>query len=305
VHRYAIIEAPSALGHVPDHVGVARTPEVLLSFGLAEALSARLAARVESPEYSSDRDPETRLMNPTGLREYSSRLADAVEGVLDAGEFPVVLGGDCSILLGAALALRRRGRYGVLYIDGDVDIYQPDANPIAGAASASDVALATGRGPEIASNLEGRGPLLADSDVAVFAFRDAAQREKNGCQPVPEGFFTLDRDQVRRLGVETAIGEAVAFLTRDGGPEGFWIHLDADALDGLIMPAVDDPSPDGLSWDELCTVLRIATSSAAAVGIQLTIYNPDFDPDGMSGRGLAATVAKALTGDGQVPSTKT
>jgi arginase len=294
VRRYAIIQAPSALGHVPEHIGVARAPEVLLSAGFAESLSARLAATVEAPRYSPHRDPATQLMNPEGLRDYSRSLANAVEAVLDSGEFPVVLGGDCSILLGTALALKRRGRYGVLYIDGDLDIYQPEANPISGAASASDVALATGRGPEIVSDLEGRGPLIRDTDVAVFAFRDADQRERNGCQPVPAGFFTRDRDQVRRLGVETAINEALAFLTHEDGPEGFWIHLDADALDSSIMAAVDDPSLDGLSWDDLCTVLQIATRSQAAVGLQVTIYNPDFDPDGTSGRGLAATLARAL-----------
>jgi hypothetical protein len=57
-------------------------------------------------------------------------LADQIEAILDNGEFPVVLGGDCSLLLGTALALRRRGRYGVLYIDGDADFYRPEVNPV-------------------------------------------------------------------------------------------------------------------------------------------------------------------------------
>ncbi len=83
-------------------------------------------------------------MNPQALAEYSPLLAEAVEAVLERGEFPIVLGGDCSILLGTMLALRRRGRFGVLYIDGDADFYQPEANPIRGAASASDLAFATG-----------------------------------------------------------------------------------------------------------------------------------------------------------------
>jgi hypothetical protein len=42
-------------------------------------------------------------------------------------------------------ALRRRGRCGVLYVDGDADFYQPEVNPLNGAASASDLAFATGR----------------------------------------------------------------------------------------------------------------------------------------------------------------
>ena len=207
--RYAILEAPSALGHVPEHRGVERAPAVLLEAGLADGLAARRAGRVAAEGYSAERDPQTKIMNPGALSNYSPLLADAVSAVLDAGEFPVVLGGDCSILLGSMLALRRRGRYGLLYIDGDADFYQPQANPLHGAASASDLAFATGRGPDIVADIEGRQPLVRDDDVVVFASRDAADRERRGCQPLPQGLLVVDRDQVRRLGVVAAAREAV------------------------------------------------------------------------------------------------
>ena len=147
-HRYAILEAPSALGHVPEHLGVERAPGVLLEAGLADGLDARRAGCLPAGGYSGVPDPRTKVMNPQPLHDYSRSLADRVEAILDHGEFPVVLGGDCSLLLGAMLALRRRGRYGVLYVDGDADFYQPEVNPLRGAASASDLAFATGRGPE-------------------------------------------------------------------------------------------------------------------------------------------------------------
>ena len=131
--------------------------------------------------------------------------------MLDEGEFPVVLGGDCSIVLGAMLALRRRGRYGLLYIDGDADFYQPEVNPLRGAASASDLAFATGRGPDVVADIEGRRPLVRDDDVAVFACRDAADRERRGCQPLPPDMLVVDRDRVRQLGAAAAAREAVAF----------------------------------------------------------------------------------------------
>jgi arginase len=41
-------------------------------------------------------------------------------------------------------------------------------------------------------------------------------------------------------------------------------------------------------------VLRVAIASGVAVGLQIAIYNPDVDPDGSNGRGLAATVRSAL-----------
>ena len=229
------------------------------------------------------------------MRDYAISLADAVCTVLEGGEFPVVLGGDCSILLGTMLALRRLGRYGLLYIDGDADFYSPEHNPILGAASASDVAFATGRGPEVVGDIEGRGPLVRDEDVAIFANRDGALHQQQRSQPLPESMFVLAGDQVRRLGVDTAMTEAVAYLTRPGGPDGFWVHVDADVLDQSIMRAVDDPRPEGLSWNDARTAIRIAAGSPHAVGLQVTIYNPDLDPDGTSGRGLAATLVHALS----------
>jgi arginase len=293
--RYAILEAPSALGHVPEHRGVERAPGVLLGAGLADGLAARPAGRVEAVGYSAERDPGTNVMNPQAISDYSALLADAVAEVLDAAEFPIVLGGDCSILLGTMLALKRRGRYGLLYIDGDADFYQPQVNPLSGAASASDLAFATGRGPDLVADIEGQGPLVRDDDVAVFACRDAADRERRGCQPLPADLLVVDRDRVRRLGAGPAAREAVEFLTRDGGPQdGFWIHIDADVFDETIMQAVDDPRPNGLGWDEVVSALRAALGSGRAVGLQVAIYNPDFDGDGSNGRGLAATVRKAL-----------
>jgi len=294
MHKYAIIEAPSVLGHIPTHLGVADMPSALLAAGLADRLRARHAGRVESPEWRAERDPATGIMNPQAINDYSISLADAISEVAGLGEFPVVLGGDCSIVLGAMLGLRRRGRYGLLYIDGHTDFYQPEANPILGAASASDLAFATGRGPDVVANIEGRGPLVRDDDVVPFAYRDGATQNYNRSQLLPPDMLALDRHAVHVLGTETAAEEAVAHLTRDGGPEGFWIHVDADVLDQSIMWAVDAPQPDGLSWDELATVLRVAASSPKAVGFEVTIYNPDMDPGGLSGRGLAATVGRAL-----------
>jgi arginase len=294
---YAILEAPSALGHVPAHLGVERAPEVLLAAGLADGVDARRAGRVAAEGYSPVRDEATGILNPQALAVYSSQLADALTGLLDREEFPVVLGGDCSIVLGAMLALRRRGprkRYGLLYIDGDADFYQPEVNPLDGAASASDLAFATGRGPAVVTDLEGHGPLVRDDEVVVFASRDAADRERRGCQPLPAGLLEIGRDRVGELGAAAAAREAVSYLTRDGGPDGFWIHLDADAVDQTLMQAVDDPRPNGLRWDEVVSAISTAIGSGRAVGLQVAIYNPDFDPDGANGRGLAAAIRASL-----------
>lgn len=126
-HPYAILEAPSTLGLAT--AGVERLPDQLLDLGLAERIQARHAERLAVPAKEPTPDPETGILNARAIAAWSPKLADAVEAVLAAGEFPVVLGGDCTIVLGSMLAFRRRGRYGLFFIDGNADFFQPEAEP--------------------------------------------------------------------------------------------------------------------------------------------------------------------------------
>ncbi|WP_409467579.1 arginase family protein [Streptomyces sp. HC307] len=286
MQELAIIEAPSVLGLRPT--GVQELPAALLDAGLLDHLGAVRAGRVEPPAYVPGRDPDTGVINSSAIAEYSVRLADAIAGVLDAGRFPVVLGGDCSILLGALLALKRRGRPGLLFLDGHSDFYQPEAEPV-GEAASMDLALATGHGPRPLTDLEGRRPLVQDEDVVALGFRDAAEAAVFGMQPLPPALHAIDLDGVRAVGAATAAREAVDRLTGIPGP-GYWIHLDVDVLDDAVMPAVDYRLPGGLSWAELEQVLHTALADERAAGLDVTIFNPRLDPDGS----IAARLAQCL-----------
>jgi arginase len=289
--RYAIVEAPSTLGL--QSRGVERLPDALLSNGLAERLNARRADRLNCAEGSAERDPGTQTLNAREIAWWSPRLAGAIEGVLNGGEFPLILGGDCSILLGAALALRRRGRYGLLFVDGHADFYQPEANPN-GEAASMELAFATGYGPALLTNIEGRRPLVRPEDTAVLGFRDADEQSRYGSQPLPPEILALDLHSVRRLGIDRAVALAMERVSR-AELDGFFIHFDADSLDDRIMPAVDYRLPDGFSWHEMTRILRLATVSARAVGLEVTIYNPDLDKEGTAGLGLTDVLIAGLT----------
>lgn len=291
--RYAIVEAPSTLGLCAR--GVEQLPATLLRQGLAERLHAHRAGRVEPDRPGTNiRDPETGVMNAADIVAYTNKLADAMGLVLDAGEFPVVLGGDCSIVLGTALALNRRGRYGLLFIDGQADFFQPEAEP-QGEAASMDLAFVTGHGPKRLTEFEGRSPLIRAGDAVAFGFRDAEDQAEYGSQPLPDELVSFDLPTIRQIGIGAAAREAIAHLSRSE-LDGFWIHVDADCLDDAIMPAVDFRLPDGLQPEELITVLRAGLDSGRAVGIEVTIYNPALDPYGRAGRLLAQLLGDALAG---------
>jgi arginase len=286
-----VVEAPSHLGlRAP---GVEALPEALLDAGLAERLGARRGWRLDPPAFDPRIDPETGVLNPRGLRDHASRLAGMVGAVLDEGAVPVVLGGDCTILLGTMLALRRRGRYGLLFLDGHADFYQPEAEPT-GEAASMELALVTGRGPQLLSDLDGLGPLVRDEDVVVFGFRDAEHAAAEGSRPLVPTIRAMDLPWVRERGVDRAAREALAHLQREDGPAGFWVHLDVDVLDDAIMPAVDYRLPGGLSWEELTAVLRTAVAGGRAVGLEVAIFNPTLDPDGQIARALVDALVAGL-----------
>ena len=135
------------------------------------------------------------------------------------------------------------------------------------------------------------------ADAVAFAFRDAEEQAEYGSQPLPPELRSFDLASVRSMGVATAARQAVGHLTRDE-LEGFWIHIDADCLDDAVMPAVDYRMPDGLTPQELETVLRIALDSGRAVGLEITIYNPSLDTDGRAGQMLADLLSNVLAQSG-------
>ena len=165
-------------------------------------------------------------------------------------------------------------------------------------SASMELALVTGRGPELVTNLEGLRPLVRDEDVVALGPRDAGIAEEHGSQRIEDTDIAMtELPALRQQGVAEATGLA---LDRLGNPalDGFWIHLDADVLDDAVMPAVDYRMPDGLHWDELSTILQRAIESGRALGIDITIFNPKLDETGAIARAFVDTLAKGLAGDG-------
>lgn len=290
--RYVFLEAPSTFGLRSQ--GVEQLPAVLLGHGVVQRLPARRAGRVEpGVPRSADRDPETKVMNAAAIVSYTHELANAVGPLLNDGEFPIVLGGDCSIVLGTALALNRRGRYGLLFIDGQADFFQPQADPY-GEAASMDLAFVTGHGPRLLTEFEGRSPLIKPTDAVAFGFRDAEDQAEYGSQPLPSELRSFDLPTIHNMGIFAAARAAIAHLSRSE-LDGFWIHVDADCLDDAVMPAVDFRIPGGLQPEELETVLTMALDSGRAVGLEVTIYNAALDTDGRAGKLLADILVSALS----------
>ena len=214
--RISVISAPSNLGLIPQIggklSGVNKLPEALLNNGLLEKLNAEFQAEISVPPYNQQKDELTSILNPYGIREFSLRLAGEVGKAIKSNYFPLVLGGDCSILLGNMLALKRRGRYGLFFLDGHADFYLPEQSRTGGVAG-MDLAFATGRGAGILSDIEGEKPLVRDADTDAFGFRDMSEAEVFKMPKLSKTEIkTFDLPEVRRIGIEKATRQALEIL---------------------------------------------------------------------------------------------
>lgn len=294
----AIVGAPSSIGLRPDDQSgepqhVDRGPGVLRELGLVERLDATDLGDVTPPPYKDFTRPPRRARNEAGVATYSQSLADRVAVGLEGGRLVVVVGGDCSIVLGCLLgAARQGGHIGLAYVDAHADFATPEES-LTGSVASMCLALAVGHGDSPLAKLAGPTPVVRPEDVALIGRRDASQPNYGHAALSVSGILDLPDPAIQPGAVADT---ASAVLARVGSSElsGFWILVDADVLDPMVMPAVGSPEPGGPGIDELAALLVPLVGHPKALGIALTLYDPSLDPDRSSARRLVRLLETVL-----------
>ena len=291
----AVLDAPSNLGLTPPEPdaapGVYKLAGALRDQRIVERLAARDAGVVVPPRYHATWDGKT-VRNRDAIAGYSRRLASRVEAIVDQGEFVVVLGGDCSILLGNLLALRRHGRAGLVFIDGHSDFRHLGNSANVRAAAGEDLAIACGLGDPAVADLEGLGPLVQPADVVVIGPRD----DDPALEELAEREMTvITSSALQQHGATVAAARALQRLNEQRLSR-FWIHLDVDVVDPEHLWAVDSPAPGGVTLPELSELISGLVGASESVGMQVSVFDPDLDPDGDQAARLVDALVSGIIG---------
>jgi arginase len=281
--------------------GEARAPQALREAGLAALIDVDLgdAATVIT---GSERDAATGVRALPATIAAARALATALEtGLRDhPGRRPLILGGDCSLLLGVF------ARPGPPHTDSDLEpgpvgLWMVDGHPDFLAAAASDtgetadleLALLTGDGPPSLTGLGRRRPMVAAHHVALIGHRTAGLDPASAAEVarLPAGLETIDAPTL--LADPAAAGRRAAdWADRLGRP--MWLHVDVDALDPADFPAVTYPQDGGPGLDQLATVLEPLAAAPRLLGVSVADYRPDLDPGGAGAARLVTLLDRIL-----------
>ena len=257
--------------------GVAGMPQAIHSAGVEERMPGPVASTwIATDAMTPTRGPSA-LLAEDAFTSMVTDTAAVVDSAWRVGEVPVVVAGDCPVLLAPLIAAKPGGGAGLVFIDGHEDAWDPKVTPT-GEASDCEIGLALGlfRGPDGLPGL----PCLQPDHLVVLGPRDQGEIADAGQPSI--------RNQVERYvsGAQLAANpESHAYteaadLVAGGAAAaeaGWWCHVDLDVLATASLSAVDYPQPGGLTWTQLERLTAACLNVPGCLGASVVIYNPDLD----------------------------
>jgi arginase len=282
------------MGRDPGQAGASAA---LRAAGLEAAFASReavLRPDIAVPPPRAARDPETGLLNGAALLTMLDALGHELRDAFAAGQFPLVYGADCSVLLAALPAMRDAlGEPGLLFIDGHEDATTLERSPD-GECANMEIAMLLGLTGERLPPPVSRAVGILESDaLEMVGPHDAAFRD-------PLGVATI-AGRARLTSVEEILADP-AHVARNAvrricsRTPNWWMHTDLDVLDETEFSARGAPGEpaisQGLTWQQLSELVRTALAAGGCRGWSVVIYNPDLDPDRSQARRIVGFVGE-------------
>lgn len=263
---------------------VEHPPQYLRDAGLLDRLSSFRSVRdcgdLPIPSADGVRDPRTGILNWSSWNAVTGYVAESIREILVAGGWPLVVGGDCSILVGIMTgASQVEDSCGLFFVDGHGDFHTPATSPT-GEPADMELAVLTGRAPSPTGTAA--GVVLDDEDVVVFGIR-----ERDGIDAVSIRVFDFAR--LSEGDLVTAVHDGAAALS----DLPVWLHFDVDVIDAAVMPVIY-PAGAGLTFDQVETMLGVLLRTGRVIGMDVSCFHPNLDHAGTATTALIDLLTKVL-----------
>jgi arginase len=288
--QISVLGVPTSAGsHNP---GQEKAPAAWRAAGLIDELGAAgldVEDRGDLPaEPFRPVEPAGGLRDADRVAGIAQRVAASVAEIRAAGRLPLVLGGDCTITLGALAGSGSGG--GLVYFDGDADLHTPEQTDSA-VADTMGMTHMLGGGSSRLAKLGSRFPLLRPGQVVLFGFDPAELDTYQWTELARRHLYAAPAPAVRAdPGGEAR--RALGYLDRRC--DSYLVHFDVDVLHTGAFPLANFPHFAGLGLDEAGACLDEFAGGEKFGGLVITEVNPDHDPSGQLLKTLVARVTRAL-----------
>lgn len=274
--RIDVIGVPIDLG--ADRRGVDMGPSAIRYAHLQARLeelgyTVRDSGNIEVPiaEMCTINDPRLKYLDC--IIPVSRRISGAVSTSLQAGAFPLVLGGDHSLALGSVRGAARGRKLGLLWVDAHADFNTPQTTP-SGNIHGMPLAALCGLGePGLVQLWEEPCPVIDPRRVAVIGARDLDPGEKANLQEA--GVMVDSMEQIDRLGLVNVMEKALRHTLQD--TDGLYLSFDMDSLDPRHAPGVGTPVAAGLTQREAHLICEMVAETGRLLGMDMVEVNPILD----------------------------
>jgi arginase len=277
----------------------ARAAQALRDAGLAAAFGERevlTGPDLVLPPPDPRRAAGSGLMNEAALLAMVEAVRERVGQALADGRFPVLYGGECSVLLGAITGLgASRRQAGLVFVDAHEDTTPLDVS-VDGEAANMELGLLLGITGQLApAALRTLLPALEPEALAVLGPRDGELRRECNVASLAERGIHLRRHDAVASDPAAAARQAVEHV-RAAAPS-WWLHTDLDVIsqDHFTAGRVpgDDDEEGGLDWGQLTELTAAALACGDCAGWSIAIYDPEQDDDGSQARRIVELVTAA------------
>ncbi|PWW20009.1 arginase [Cytobacillus oceanisediminis] len=289
--KLSIIGMPMDLGQMRR--GVDMGPSAIRYAGVNERLKGLFEEIHDQGDIAIGRpevqvDPESNLRNLDLIAEKTEKLAEEVDKAIEAGSFPLVLGGDHSIAIGTLAGVSKHYKnLGVIWYDAHGDLNTAETSP-SGNIHGMPLAVSLGIGHSLLTNVGGYGPKVKPENIVIIGARSLDEGERELIKE--NGIKVYTMHEIDRLGMTKVMEESITYL-KERNTDGVHLSLDLDGLDPHDAPGVGTPVIGGISYRESHLAMEMLAEAQIITSAEFVEVNPILDD-----KNKTATVAVALMG---------
>jgi len=275
--------------------GIEEGAQALRDAGLVDELGKVVSEVVDYGDVKVRLPPRDesnpKLLNARQVEAVCRSLAAKVHSTVDRGYFPLIIGGEDSVIMGIIEGFRRAlgARIGLVYVDAHGDFNTPETTP-SGLIGGMNVAITAGRGPKELVEMFGHSPLLPEENIVLYGTRELDAVEERVLAESKVRVYK--REKIREVSVENVVKKVLHDL--EPRCNNVYVHVDLDVLDETAMSAQSLPVEDGLSMSEFQETLQGLVGSGRLCGMAIMVFNAAKDPKGVEARKIVGLIADVL-----------